>query len=83
MAGCALGSLAQEMSSQDPVLRKKLGEVFERHVGKFERVIAEAVGRGDLPRLDAPPGRPFPDRAAPGGGAARQDLGRRGTAGRP
>ena len=53
VAGCALGSLAQEMSSQDPVLRKKLGEVFERHVGKFERVIAEAVGRGDLPRLDA------------------------------
>jgi TetR/AcrR family transcriptional regulator, transcriptional repressor for nem operon len=53
VAGCALGSLAQEMSSQDPVLRKKLGEVFERHVGKFERVIAEAVGRGDLTRLDA------------------------------
>lgn len=52
-AGCALGGLAQEMSSQDPVLRKKLGEVFERQVGKFERVIAEAVGRGDLPRLDA------------------------------
>jgi len=53
VAGCPLGSLAQEMSSQDPVLRKKLGEVFERHVGKFQRVIAEAVGRGDLPRLDA------------------------------
>jgi AcrR family transcriptional regulator len=53
VAGCPLGSLAQEMSSQDPVLRKKLGEVFERHVGKFERVVAEAVGRGDLARLDA------------------------------
>jgi TetR/AcrR family transcriptional repressor of nem operon len=52
VAGCPLGSLAQEMSSQDPVLRKKLGEVFERHVDRFERVIAEAVGRGDLPRLD-------------------------------
>ncbi len=53
VAGCPLGSLAQEMCSQDPLLRKRLGEVFDRHVGKFERVIAEAVGRGDLPRLDA------------------------------
>jgi TetR/AcrR family transcriptional repressor of nem operon len=51
--GCLLGSLAQEMSSQDPVLRKRLGEVFDRQVGLFERVIAEAIGRGDLPRLDA------------------------------
>lgn len=53
VAGCAIGSLAQEMSSQDPVLRKRLAEVFDRQVGKFERVIAEAVGRGDLPKLDA------------------------------
>src|SRR5262245_59355581 len=53
VAGCALGSLAQEMSSQDPVLRKRLGEVFDRHVARFERVIAEAVGRGDVPRLDS------------------------------
>jgi TetR/AcrR family transcriptional repressor of nem operon len=51
--GCALGNLAQEMSSQDHVLRKRLGEVFDRQVGRFERVIAEAVGRGDLPRLDS------------------------------
>lgn len=53
VAGCLLGNLAQEMSSQDPILRKRLGEVFERQVGRFERVIAEAVGRGDVPRLDA------------------------------
>ena len=53
VAGCAIGGLAQEMSSQDPVLRKRLGGVFDLQVGKFERVIAEAVGRGDLPRLDA------------------------------
>jgi TetR/AcrR family transcriptional repressor of nem operon len=51
--GCALGNLAQEMSSQDPVLRKRLGEAFDRHAGRFERLIAEAVGRGDLPRLDS------------------------------
>jgi TetR/AcrR family transcriptional repressor of nem operon len=50
--GCALGSLAQEMSGQDPVLRKRLREVFDRQVGMFERVIAEAVGRGDLALLD-------------------------------
>lgn len=53
VAGCPIGTLAQEMSSQDPVLRKRLAEVLERQVAKFERVIAEAVGRGDLPRLDA------------------------------
>jgi TetR/AcrR family transcriptional regulator, transcriptional repressor for nem operon len=52
VAGCPLGSLAQEMSSQDPVLRKRLGEVFDRHVGRFERLVAEAVGRGELPRID-------------------------------
>ena len=51
--GCLLGGLAQEMSAQDPVLRKRLGEAFEWQLGRFERVIAEAVGRGDLPRLDA------------------------------
>ncbi len=51
--GCALGNLAQEMSSQDPVLRERLREVFDRHVGRFERVIVEAVGRGDLPRIDS------------------------------
>jgi TetR/AcrR family transcriptional repressor of nem operon len=51
--GCALGNLAQEMSLQDPVLRQRLGEAFDRHVARFERVIAEAVGRGDLPRQDA------------------------------
>jgi TetR/AcrR family transcriptional repressor of nem operon len=51
--GCALGTLAQEMSAQDPVLRKRLSEVFERQVSRFERVVAEAVGRGDLPRQDA------------------------------
>ncbi len=51
--GCLLGGLAQEMSGQDPVLRKRLGEAFDWQVGRFERAIAEAVGRGDLPRLDA------------------------------
>lgn len=50
--GCGLGGLAQEMSAQDPVLRERLREVFERQLGRFERVIAEAVGRGDLPPQD-------------------------------
>src|SRR5262245_62120101 len=53
VAGCPSGTLAQEMCSKDPGLRKRLGEGFDKHVGRFERVIAEAVGRGDVPRLDA------------------------------
>jgi len=52
VVGCPLGNLAQEMSTQDPVLRERLGEVFEMYVDRLERVIAEAVGRGDLPRQD-------------------------------
>lgn len=50
--GCPLGNLAQEMSTQDPVLRGHLGAVFDRYVDRMERVIAEAIGRGDLPRQD-------------------------------
>jgi TetR/AcrR family transcriptional repressor of nem operon len=52
VVGCPLGNLAQEMSTQDPVLRERLGEVFDRQVDRLERVIAEAVGRGDLPAQD-------------------------------
>ena len=29
VVGCPLGNLAQEMSTQDPVLRQRLAEVFE------------------------------------------------------
>ena len=50
--GCPLGNLAQEMSTQDPVLRERLGEIFDLYVDRLERVIAEAVGRGDLPAQD-------------------------------
>ena len=52
VVGCPLGNLAQEMSTQDPVLRERLGEVFDLYVDRLERVVAEAVGRGDLPRQD-------------------------------
>jgi TetR/AcrR family transcriptional repressor of nem operon len=50
--GCPLGNLAQEMSTQDPVLRERLGQIFDLHVDRLERVIAEAAGRGDLPAQD-------------------------------
>lgn len=53
VVGCPLGSLAQEMSTQDPVLRQRLGEIFGLYVDRLERVIAEAVGRGDLPTQNA------------------------------
>jgi len=52
VVGCPLGNLAQEMSTQDPVLRDRLGEVFDRYTDRLGRVVAEAVGRGDLPALD-------------------------------
>ena len=53
VVGCPLGNLAQEMSTQDPVLRQRLGEIFGLYVDRLERVIAEAVGRGDLPTQNA------------------------------
>jgi TetR/AcrR family transcriptional repressor of nem operon len=40
------------MSTQDPVLRERLGQIFDLHVDRLERVIAEAAGRGDLPAQD-------------------------------
>jgi len=48
LLGCALGNLALEMSTQDIALREKLREIFDRHVSKFEALIAEAVERGDI-----------------------------------
>lgn len=55
VVGCALGNLALEMSTQDDAVRKRLGQVFDAHVDRFEAVVAEAVARGDIPPLDSRP----------------------------
>ena len=34
------------------VLQKRLREAFDRQADRYERLLAEAVGRGDLPALD-------------------------------
>ena len=41
------------MSTQEPELRDRLVAVFDRYVESFERVVQEAVDRGDLASLDA------------------------------
>ena len=49
MAGCPLGNLALEMSTQDVQLRHRLLQAFEGQIGYFERVLGEARDAGDLP----------------------------------
>lgn len=51
--GCPIGNLALEMSTQEPELRDRLGQVFDRIVDSFAGVVQEAVDREDLTPLDA------------------------------
>ncbi len=47
--GCPLGNMALEVSAQDPLLRDRLLQAFEGHIGYFERLLREARELGDLP----------------------------------
>ena len=47
--GCPLGNLSAEMSTQDPLLRARLLQAMEGHIGYFEGLLREARGRGELP----------------------------------
>jgi TetR/AcrR family transcriptional repressor of nem operon len=49
MTGCGFGNLALELSTQDEVIRQKIADIFEDWAMSLERVIAQAVGEGDLP----------------------------------
>ncbi len=51
--GCPIGNLALEMSTQEPELRERLGQVFDRIADRFAGVVQEAVDREDLAPLDA------------------------------
>lgn len=47
--GCPLGNMALEVSTQDSLLRDRLLQAFEGHIGYFERLLREARSRGELP----------------------------------
>ncbi|MGD2083259.1 MAG: TetR/AcrR family transcriptional regulator [Chromatiales bacterium] len=50
--GCPFGNLAVEMSTQDEILRRRLGAVFAELQGFLEQAVAEAVERGEMPPVD-------------------------------
>lgn len=50
--GCPIGNLGLEMSTQEPAMRERLRQVFDRNVESFDAVLGEAVDRGDLASLD-------------------------------
>jgi TetR/AcrR family transcriptional repressor of nem operon len=52
MMGCPLGNFAIALSSQDDVIRQKLAETFDCWTAVIERLLRDAVTRGDLPALD-------------------------------
>lgn len=47
-AGCPLGNLALEMSTQDSLLRERLSQVFDAQIDTFERVVDEARQEGSV-----------------------------------
>ena len=52
--GCPLGNMALEVSTQDTLLRDRLMQSFEGHIGYLERLLREAHSRGDLPEASHP-----------------------------
>lgn len=49
MAGCKLGNLSLELSTQDEIIRQKLDSVFTKWIMYLSRVLDEAVAKGELP----------------------------------
>jgi TetR/AcrR family transcriptional repressor of nem operon len=49
MAGCKLGNMSLELSTQDEVIRQKLDFVFKEWVMYLNSVLEEAVVSGELP----------------------------------
>jgi TetR/AcrR family transcriptional repressor of nem operon len=46
--GCPLGNLGLEMSTQDPLLRDRVGQAFDAQIGYFERLLRQARQAGDV-----------------------------------
>lgn len=52
IAGCPLGNLACELSTQDEILRRKMAEIFESLQQAIHACLREAIAVGELPPLD-------------------------------
>lgn len=49
ISGCPFGNLALEMSTQDEEIRSKIQEIFSEWAAFFEKLVQEAVDKGELP----------------------------------
>lgn len=47
--GCPFGNLAQELSTQDELLRDKLTSIFQAWAGYIEGALGQAIANDDLP----------------------------------
>lgn len=52
IAGCPLGNLACELSTQDEIIRRKMVEIFESLQKALHACLRDAVACGELPSLD-------------------------------
>lgn len=52
VAGCPLGNLACELSTQDETIRRKMVEIFDSLQQATHACLREAVENGDLPPVD-------------------------------
>lgn len=50
--GCLFGNFALELSHQDEVIRQKLQGIFQMWTDYFERILIEAVAKGELPDIN-------------------------------
>jgi TetR/AcrR family transcriptional repressor of nem operon len=50
--GCPFGNFGSEMSTQDEDIRSKVDNILSTSERPFEKALAEAVERGDLPAID-------------------------------
>ncbi|MGY0062323.1 TetR/AcrR family transcriptional regulator [Streptomyces sp. LZ34] len=48
IAGCLFGNLTLEMSNQTETIRERLQQIFDEQVDMVDKVITEAVERGDV-----------------------------------
>lgn len=52
LPGCPFGNIAAELSTQDDVIRARVEQVFEGFESHLERLLREAVDRGDIAPLN-------------------------------
>ena len=52
--GCPFGNMAAELSTCDEPIRARIAEIFTAFEAIIERLLREAISRGDIPDLDPP-----------------------------